>query len=212
MIRSERFIINYFYIKTQTWQLQFSTRHFQCILLNENVWISLTILLNCVPKVRMNNTPALVQILTWRRSGDKPLSEPMMMSLLMHICVTRPHGFNSPQCIPFKCLVLAYMFLGRSHVCSYLDVHRITGMLKSVIKCQGQGQTTGLLCKQVHFIEFQTWMSNSIHTKISCLFTNHCPNLNNRLIKPPLILQHGCAITSHRNLRNAFIHPHFNFN
>ena len=36
------------------------------------------------------NIPALVQIMAWRRPGDKPLSEPMMVSLLTHICVTRP--------------------------------------------------------------------------------------------------------------------------
>ena len=34
-----------------------------------------------VPKVRINNIPALVQIMAWR-SGDKPLSEPMMVNLL----------------------------------------------------------------------------------------------------------------------------------
>ena len=28
--------------------------------------------------------------MVWRRPGDKPLSEPMMVSLLTHICVTRP--------------------------------------------------------------------------------------------------------------------------
>ena len=28
--------------------------------------------------------------MTWRRPGDKPLSEPMMVSLLTHICITRP--------------------------------------------------------------------------------------------------------------------------
>ena len=38
----------------------------------------------------INNIPALVQIMAWHRSGDKPLSEPMMVSLLMHICVTQP--------------------------------------------------------------------------------------------------------------------------
>ena len=32
----------------------------------------------------------LVQIMAWRRSGDKPLSEPMMVSLLKHIYVLRP--------------------------------------------------------------------------------------------------------------------------
>ena len=26
----------------------------------------------------------------WRRPGDKPLSEPMMVRLTTHICVTRP--------------------------------------------------------------------------------------------------------------------------
>ena len=34
--------------------------------------------------------PALVHIITWRRVGDKPLSETMMTCLLTHICVTRP--------------------------------------------------------------------------------------------------------------------------
>ena len=29
-------------------------------------------------------------IMAWRRPRDKPLSEPMMVYLLMHICVTRP--------------------------------------------------------------------------------------------------------------------------
>ena len=33
---------------------------------------------------------ALVQIMAWRRPGDKPLSETMMISLLTHVCVTRP--------------------------------------------------------------------------------------------------------------------------
>ena len=38
----------------------------------------------------MNNIPALVQIMAWRRPGDKPLSEPMMVNLLTHICVAWP--------------------------------------------------------------------------------------------------------------------------
>ena len=28
--------------------------------------------------------------MAWRRPGDKPLSEPMVINLLTHICVTRP--------------------------------------------------------------------------------------------------------------------------
>ena len=63
---------------------------FKCIFLNENEWILPRISLKFVPKVQLNNIPALVQIMAWRRPGDKPLSEPMMVSLLTHICVTRP--------------------------------------------------------------------------------------------------------------------------
>ena len=68
---------------------------FKWIFLNENVWISIEISLKFVPEGQINNIPALVQIMAWRRPGDKPLSEPMMVSLLTHICVTRPQGVNS---------------------------------------------------------------------------------------------------------------------
>ena len=57
---------------------------------NENVRISIEFSLKFVPKGPINNIPALVQIMAWRRPGDKPLSEPMMVSVLTHICVTRP--------------------------------------------------------------------------------------------------------------------------
>ena len=63
---------------------------FKCIFLNENVWISIKISLKFVPKGPIDNIPALVQIMAWRRPGDKPLSEPMMVRLPTHICVTRP--------------------------------------------------------------------------------------------------------------------------
>ena len=67
---------------------------FKCIFLNENEWILLRISLKFVLKVRINNIPSLVQIMAWRRPGDKPLSEPMVVSLLTHICVTRSQWVN----------------------------------------------------------------------------------------------------------------------
>ena len=67
---------------------------FKCIFLNENEWILPSISLTFVLKVRMNIIPALVQIMAWRRPGDKPLSEPMMVSLLTHICITQPQWVN----------------------------------------------------------------------------------------------------------------------
>ena len=68
---------------------------FKCIFLNENVWIPVKISLKYVHKGPVNNIPALVQIMAWRRSGDKPLSEPMMAGLPTHICVSRPQWVNN---------------------------------------------------------------------------------------------------------------------
>ena len=63
---------------------------FKCIFFNGSVLILIKISLRFVPKAPINNIPALVQIMAWRRLGDKPLFEPIMLSLLTHICVTRP--------------------------------------------------------------------------------------------------------------------------
>ena len=68
----------------------FADNTFNRIFVNENVRISIKISLKFVPKGPINNIPALVRIMAWRQPGNKPLSEPMMVSLLMHICVTRP--------------------------------------------------------------------------------------------------------------------------
>ena len=70
---------------------------FKCIFLNENASIAIKISLKFVPKGPINNIPALVQIMAWRRPGDKPLSEPMMVSLLTHICVTQPQWVKASE-------------------------------------------------------------------------------------------------------------------
>ena len=71
----------------------FADDTFKRIFLNENIRISIKISLKFVLKVPINNIPSLVQIMAW--PGDKPLSEPMMISLLRNICVTRPQWVNS---------------------------------------------------------------------------------------------------------------------
>ena len=73
---------------------RFADDIFKCIFLTENARTSIKISLKFVPKCRINTIPALVQIMAWRRSGDKPLSEPMMVNLPTHICVTRPQWVN----------------------------------------------------------------------------------------------------------------------
>ena len=73
---------------------QFPDNIFKCIFLNINIWISIKISLNLVPKGSINNIAALIQTVAWRRPRDKPLPESMMVSLLMYICVTRPQWGN----------------------------------------------------------------------------------------------------------------------
>ena len=73
----------------------FADDTFKRIFMNENVRISTNISLKFVPKGLINNIPESVQLMTWRRPEDKPLSEPMMVNLLTHICVTRPQWVDS---------------------------------------------------------------------------------------------------------------------
>ena len=61
----------------QNWR-HFADNVLKCNFLNENVWIPVEISLKFIPKSLINNIPALVQIMVWRRTGDRPLYEPMM--------------------------------------------------------------------------------------------------------------------------------------
>ena len=70
---------------------------FKWIFLTENVWILINISLKFVPMVQINDIPAFVQIMTWRRPGAKPLSKPMLLSSLTHIRVARPQWVKQFQ-------------------------------------------------------------------------------------------------------------------
>ena len=48
---------------------------FKSIFVNENLLILIKHPLKFIPKGPINNIPALVQVMAWRQSGDKPLSE-----------------------------------------------------------------------------------------------------------------------------------------
>ena len=47
---------------------------FRCIFVNEKFCIWIKISLKLIPKGPIGNNPALVQIMAWRRIGDKPFS------------------------------------------------------------------------------------------------------------------------------------------
>ena len=52
---------------------------FKRIFLNEKVRILIKISLGFVPNGLIDNNRALVQVMAWRRAGDKPLPEPMLI-------------------------------------------------------------------------------------------------------------------------------------
>ena len=56
------------------------------IFVNGNHYILIS--LKFVPKDPTKNKPALVQIMAWHHTGNKPLSKPMISCLLMHIYLT----------------------------------------------------------------------------------------------------------------------------
>ena len=69
--------------------------------------------LKFVPKGSINNNAALFQIMAWRHPGDKPLSKPMMVSSLTHICFTGPQWVNKHAYICIydtQCFTLTFLF------------------------------------------------------------------------------------------------------
>ena len=65
------------------------------IFLNENAWILNKFSLKYVLNSQINNIPTLIQAMAWRWSGDKPLSETMMINSPTHIGITRPQRVNT---------------------------------------------------------------------------------------------------------------------
>ena len=56
----------------------FSDNIFKCIFMREKSCMSIRILLKFVSKSPIDNISALVPVMAWRQTGDKPLPEPML--------------------------------------------------------------------------------------------------------------------------------------
>ena len=126
---------------------------FKFLLMNENIWISPKILLKFVPMVSMSNIPVLIQIMAWRRPGDKPLCESIVFSLLKHYM---RHLNNIPTLIQ----IMAWRRpgdkpLSESMVVSLLTHLCVTWLLR--VKQQNLHEASGL-------------------TYIDCNYTSTCPH------------------------------------
>ena len=60
----------------------FADTIFKLILLIENCFSLIHIPLKFIPDGPINNNPVLVQMMAWHQTGDKLLSEPMMVQFL----------------------------------------------------------------------------------------------------------------------------------
>ena len=109
--------------------------------LNENVWISITISLKFILKGPNNNIPALVQIMAWCWSVNKPLSEPMMVKLPTYMYVTRPqwvnwvfvfHGDEYQLPVPCCCQKM------EKKIKYIIMLHKMTSALQRFITCLWQ--------------------------------------------------------------------------
>ena len=69
----------------------FADDTFKCILLNEKVYIFIRISMKFVPKGPIYYESALVQVMAWRQTGDKPLFEPVLKNDPCHHSVPKPH-------------------------------------------------------------------------------------------------------------------------
>ena len=135
---------------------------FKCIFLNENVWISIRISLKFVPKGPINIIPALVQIMAWRRPGDKPLSEQMIIRLLTHICVTRPQWVMGT--VSTRSSLLGDVIWCHGSVATVPIFH----LLKYTWKCSclmATALSSGPFYQ--HGLNLiQSWMSNHMHNSV----------------------------------------------
>ena len=147
---------------------------FKCIFLNENVSILIMISLNFVRKGSINIIPALVQIMAWRHPGDKPLSEPMLVSWLTHICITWPQWVNPetfcPLLVANHCHCLSQVGV-KCHVLLILNLHSSKSHSLHFPKIKLINFVTTLLWFMVILLTFlivtkETFnLSSSLHTK-----------------------------------------------
>ena len=127
----------------------------QTTLSNEFSWMwMLEFRLRCAwslhPRVQLTNIPALLQIMAWRRPGDKPLSEAMMVSLLTHICVARPQWVNTKHRTLFK--HSRDPFCWHKNYKNYMIIHYVIIYGNSLFDCAYGTQLGNLLIRSPRLI------------------------------------------------------------
>ena len=151
---------------------------------NQNIRISIKISLKFVPKCPVKYIASLVQIMAWRRPGDKPLSEPMMVSLLTHISVTRLQWVNC-LVISLSYLKLLLTPLNRDNydVIKWKHFSRNRPFVQGIHRSPHKGQWRGILMFSLICVSKGWWFET-----LSRPLWRHC-NGNSRYV-PHMLNQH----------------------
>ena len=139
--------------------------------------------------------PALVQIMAWRRPGDRPLSEPMMVSLPTHICVARPQWVKGGYHVmpPYHCRECCLRTNTNWHSLRIAQ-HRIDSNYFVFVRCHfrisSQANTNVLKCSKHSY-----WPCESI---LFVLRRITSPNVVSIRVSSYWFVSHRCTFVSHR--------------
>ena len=87
------------------------------------------------PWVRLKIKPAMVQMMAWRRTGDKPLFEPIMAKFFLRCCVIRPLWVNIKLSKVKKCVtqneprLFLFSYISSYLILSYLVVFGVGNLV-----------------------------------------------------------------------------------
>ena len=130
---------------------------------------------NMFPWVKL--TKALVQIMAWHRQDDKPSSEPMRVSLLMHTCITGPQrvDYTNPE---------------------WQRSTFVNAILADALESHGSKPQTTSIFMYFRHSSMITWQHNN-------LFTNESLQVKSQTITHKVSLNEAIAWDSHGNPANG---------
>ena len=157
--------------------------------------------------------------MAWRRPGDKPLSEAMLVSLLTHKCVTRPQwvkkGFKWCPVPPIKAYIHVRTQVWEKYSLSADSERLYTTPLSQPKSLISRSNKTPLLQAKRYFfiIKGKTlfsvgiWYSSHFSMYIVIFITSiECPNKSNLLCEPALRLDQKKTPIKQASTNKIFTH------
>ena len=150
---------------------------FKWIFLSKNVWISIIIPLEFFfLGGTINIIPALAQTMPWCRPGDKPLSEPMVVSLLTRICIARPQWVK----YDYNLLILDDNKNGKPIGLQFTTREGIFKHWNSMVLRQDEWRCDSIFVSEslYHFQVLQKFLLRVTNTTINVASQRQCPTLS----------------------------------